>query len=135
MNEKNINVDFDVSRNFSISMITGLNENTRNQLYQILGVYLDNAIQAAEKTDKGLIKINIYNTEEFNGKYLVISIMNNYTGIIESDKINQKGYSTKGKGRGLGLSIVSEVLEQNPEIKNKTKIIKNNFMQELKVKL
>lgn len=132
MEEKNINVEFDVNRNVTTHLLLSMKDEVKNQLCKIIGIYLDNAIQAVQDLENKNIRIGIY-AEKKNSKTFTISIINNYDGTIDLTRINEKGYSTKGKGRGLGLSMAQEILEKVPEIKSTTKIIKRNFMQEIQV--
>lgn len=52
------------------------------------------------------------------------------------DKIDNAGYTTKGKGHGYGLALVNKILEENKDIlENERMIEKNTFTQCLKIKL
>ncbi len=134
MDKNKINIDFEISKNVKSEMIRSINEDVMFDLCKLLGIYLDNAIQAVLELKEKNIKVSIY-CEESNASNLVISIMNNYQGDIELCKISEPGYSTKGKEHGFGLSIAQLILDADANIINNHKIIRNNFMQELKVKL
>ena len=56
---------------------------------------------------------------------------NSFGEQIDMNKINNKGYSTKGKNRGKGLYFVSKIKEKNPNIKTKTNIINDYFVQRI----
>lgn len=77
------------------------------KLIRILGILLDNAIEAAgESQDKFLtiLFIDSSNTIE-------ISIENSYKGKLPSIvKMNKEGFSSKGKDRGLGLANIQDIL-------------------------
>ena len=132
MEEKKINIDFNVSRDVSVSDINKIDDNTKKNLCKLLGIYLDNAVQATQNLDNRYVKIDIYKSVMQN-KVLTIAIMNNFEGNIDFSQINIKGYSTKGKGRGMGLAIANEILNNNANIKVVTKVIKNNFVQEINI--
>lgn len=95
-------------------------------LCKIVSIYIDNAIEATMKTKKKEILLQLYldSEENFN-----ISITNTFTGEIDLSKIDTKGYSTKGDGRGYGLALANEILSRNKDIKNERKIDKNTFTQ------
>ena len=77
------------------------------KLIRILGILLDNAVEAAgESQDKFLtiLFIDSSNTIE-------ISIENSYKGKLPSIvKMNKEGFSSKGKDRGLGLANIQDIL-------------------------
>lgn len=133
MQEKRIDFDLNISRNVTMKILRNLPDDIKVDLCKILGIYIDNAIQAVEGLSKKNVQISFYiNPSE---KCLNITIMNSYQGTIELDKICDAGYSTKGKGRGLGLAIAQQILNKNGKIENRVKIIRNNFMQELRIKI
>lgn len=79
---------------------------------RILGILLDNAIEAAsECTDK---KIDVTFRKEDNKHRLAIIIENTYLDKeIDIDKIFEKGFSSKERNSGLGLWKVREILKRN----------------------
>lgn len=134
MEHKKINLDFDISRQVTVKKFKSIPFDVNKKVCKILGIYLDNSIQAVENLKDKNIKVSIY-LDVCDENVLVISVMNNYKGFIEMDRLEEKGYSTKGKGRGLGLSMVKDILENEPKLENQTQIIRNNFVQELKIQL
>jgi len=68
-------------------------------------------------------------------KNIVISISNNYSGNINIDKIIKKGYTTKGKGRGYGLTLVKEIIDKNRMLEENKEIVNNYYIQNLIVKI
>lgn len=97
---------------------------------KIIGVYVDNAIDAVKNLKNKSIKIEIY-TELKN---LNIKITNNYEGKIDVDKIFDEGYTTKGEGHGYGLYLVRKIVSKNNKFNIKTEISRNNFSQILVIK-
>ena len=95
---------------------------------QILGVFLDNAIDETKLLTKKSISIDFY----LNNNKLVISIANNCINDL-SKNINFK--TTKGNGHGYGLKLVKKILERNHHLKNEREILKNIFVQKLIIKL
>ncbi len=99
-------------------------------LCEMLGNYLDNAIDAAAASkDK---KMNITLTDD--GGYLTISSDNTYEGDVDVKEIQRKGYSTKGNGRGFGLSITNQILSGYANVLHNTFAEDGIFKQELVIK-
>ena len=81
-------------------------------LYRVLGIVLDNAIEAASNSKEKFILIDIY-----EDKNIIIEISNSFRGKIDLNKINEKNYSTKGKNKGLGLYILKNIIrDKNIEV-------------------
>jgi two-component system sensor histidine kinase AgrC len=99
-------------------------------LTRILGIFLDNAIEAASGSkDK---KINFLVSESKNS--ITIEISNTYSDTsITTDTIFEKGISSKGKNRGLGLYEVSKILKKYPNVSLTTIAEGNNFLQKLTI--
>ena len=80
---------------------------------EILGTLLDNAIEALESYEgKKKIWIKIVPHEKH---HICIEVVNTYEKVKSSDleKFFQKGYSTKGEERGIGLYHVKQVIRKN----------------------
>ena len=100
------------------------------QLSRILGILLDNAIEAAlEVTDDKKIEMNIIQIDKTTD--IQISNTFNNTGIPITD-FNKEGFSTKGTNRGLGLSSAHEIANKLNMLLN-TEIDGNTFIQNLSI--
>lgn len=99
-------------------------------LCEVLGNYLDNAIDAAAASDIKKMNINLADDEE----YLTISIENTYDGYVDVKEIQKKGYSTKGNGRGFGLTITNQILSKYENVLHNTFAEDGLFKQELVIK-
>lgn len=103
-------VGYKVSVNIS-KQVSSKIEKIKNEDFVILckcfSILLDNAIDACSSLKKKTISIDIY--KENNS--IVFSICNTCEKDVEIEFINKKNYSTKGKNRGLGLYIVSNLLD------------------------
>ena len=67
---------------------------------------------------KGIIDIEIFS----NNDYIVIRLTDNGTGISDTKKVMTPYFTTKTKGTGLGLPIVSKIINEHSGdflIKNK----------------
>lgn len=101
---------------------------------RILGILIDNAIEAASNCNKKLVNINFY--EDDNGEFIHCLVENTYNEKnINVKSIYNKNYSTKSStgNRGLGLWNVQEILKMNPNIKLVTKTDEVFFRQTLSV--
>lgn len=94
-----------------------------------LGILTDNAMEAALDTEQPRVEIMLLAQDE----QLFFRISNSYTNIIEPGKMWSDGWSTKGAGRGLGLSSYQRILEGYPNISSCTSWEKGVFVQELTV--
>lgn len=121
----NINISNKLSNSFK-----KLPHNEYIILYKIVGILLDNAVEAAEKSKDKYIGIDIYN-EKSN---IVIIIDNSFKGKIYLNKINNKDYTSKGKNRGLGLFIVNKLLKESELIHLEQIIELNVFTSKIIIK-
>ena len=53
---------------------------------------------------------------------IMVKFSNNYIGNIDTNKIFDNGYTTKGRGHGYGLSLVRDIVKNNTILENKTEI-------------
>lgn len=98
---------------------------------RILGIVIDNAIDASTESNQKILTIVILSDES----EISIIISNSFKDKPITYKIFEKGYSTKGKNRGLGLSIVRELNEKKyPNMDISTKIEKKLFYMEIILK-
>ena len=106
--EKNMNLSLDI--NTSVSNINF----PKFELSRILGILLDNAIEAGEQTaDKKLI-LTMHHDFNRNTDVIVISNSINDTN-VDTEKIFRKNYSTKEKPSGFGLYEVNKFIKHNPQ--------------------
>lgn len=79
---------------------------------RMLGIFIDNAIEAAAETEPKKLIIEASS----DGAGAVFTISNSYRERPDLSKIFQKGVSTKGEGRGLGLYWVKNTLKEREEL-------------------
>lgn len=97
---------------------------------RVIGILLDNAIEATQKCGKPFIKLAIINKKY----YVVIIISNSCTEFIPSmHKIYEKGFSTKGNNRGLGLNILKDITNKYKNVYVDTAIQNGEFKQQLEI--
>lgn len=132
MKEKDITHNLHISKVINKSHLINLGDKTNVDICKIVGVYLDNAIEAVMETDVKEINIDLY----LEDNYFCISIANTFKGKVDLETITNYGYTTKSKGHGYGLSLVKEVIKDNNALSSKTDIIDNKvFVQNLKIKM
>ena len=120
--EMNINIFLDLNKlNMKIYEFT-----------RILGILLDNAIEAAKECNEKVINIEIIKDTSRNRQLLIIE--NTYSNKdIDTDKIFEKKYSTKEGNSGLGLWEVRKILSKNTNLNLFTTKNKNFFKQQLEM--
>lgn len=96
----------------------------------VLGIYLDNALEAAENSDQKLVSLEIY---EINHN-LNFTISNSYKEIIPLKKMKKKGFSTKGKNHGKGLYYVNKLVNKIKWIEVNQIFLNNFFIQKISLK-
>jgi len=117
-----------------ISFLIDICENEENvvlsnyEFLEIFGIFLNNAIEAAHESKERRVIIALGKIEE--NMYIIIK--NTYAEeIVPLLSLSDRGFSTKGDGRGYGLWIVSEILKKYPEVLHNTSIKGDYFIQEL----
>lgn len=131
MNDKNIKPILDVSNSVKKFKLEDLDTKLNYDICRIVGVFLDNAIEETEKLDEREIILSMY---EQNSD-LVIEISNKFKNVPDLERLEEKGYSTKGKGHGYGLSLVNDIVNNNNQIINEKGITRNIFTQKLIIKM
>ena len=100
------------------------------QLSRILGILLDNAIEASlEVPDDKKIEMNIIQIDKTTDIQISNTFNNTETPITD---FNKEGFSTKGTNRGLGLSSAHEIANKLNILLN-TEIDGNTFIQNLSI--
>lgn len=125
-----IKTSISIPEDVSKSLLYDLDSSNYKELCKILGVYLDNAIEASAISDDKTMGIEVYNRND----YVSVIISNSYKGEIDQDNIEKDGYSTKGSDRGYGLSVVKHIINKNTIFESKTVVIKKLYIQKLRIK-
>lgn len=128
--DRGIKLSINISSKIEISILGSLDTEDFKQLGRIIGVYLDNAIEASSTSKNKKMGIEVYLHEED----VVIIIMNTYDGVIDTESVGKVRYSTKGKNRGYGLMLVSKILNANKRFIAETKITDKFYIQKLIIK-
>ena len=86
--------------------LTKLTEKEIRVLCKLIGLYFDNAIEAAAESRKKIVSIEIY---ELKDKVSIV-FSNTFKRHRNINDRNKKGVSSKGQGRGFGLYFGSILL-------------------------
>ena len=124
------------SKGITISLDVFLDLNDlKMQIYEftrILGILLDNAIEASSECDEKIINITIRNEENKHRQVLIIS--NTYPNKdVDTEKIYEKAYTTKPNNTGLGLWEVRKILKKNNNLNLFTTKNSEFFTQQLEI--
>lgn len=110
-------------------------ENLKIPIYEfsrILGILLDNAIEAANECEQK--QINLLFRESQKQHVQIISIENTYLNKdIDTDKIFDKGFSGKENHTGIGLWEVKKIINRFNNVSLKTSKDDKLFKQELQI--
>ncbi|WP_375180405.1 sensor histidine kinase [Enterococcus rotai] len=99
-------------------------------LVRALGIILDNAIEAAEQIDNGMIRVAFF--RKLNK--LVIVVVNSCSKELPKlFELKKEGFSTKGENRGMGLSNLEQMVASTGNMMLDTKIDHGVFTQMLSI--
>lgn len=106
-----------------------LSVNMYKNITKILGVLLDNAIDASKKSKDKKIVVSV--TKEKSN--VIFSISNTYKGKLDLDKIGI-GFTTKGFGHGYGLRLVNDIMKETNSFEVKNEILDKYYISKLIIK-
>lgn len=99
---------------------------------KVLGILMDNAIEASKECDEK--NINIYIRNDFSANRQLLIIENSYKEKdIDIDKIFDKGFTSKPSNTGLGLWEVRQILKRNNNLNLFTTKTNEYFKQQFEI--
>lgn len=125
-----MNLQINVSPEIKNSKLTKLSMKDKEDLYNIVGVLLDNAYDASKESKEKEVVFQMYKEKTT----IVLLIANTYKGTVDIERVSEYGYSSKGKNHGTGLYIVDKIINKNDRLSKETNIIDNYFVQTIKLK-
>ncbi len=131
MKEKGILYNVEVSRNIDVTQFKNISFELNKDICTIVGVLIDNAIEAVEVLEKKIIGLYFYK----KNNTFILSVSNTFLGPLNLDKLDNIGFSSKGKGRGYGLYLVKSIIDKNKQINIKREVIKDIFKQKIEIKM
>lgn len=127
--KQNINIEVDVSLKRK-SEFKKLNEHKTKVLSNLIGIYFDNAIEAALETEEKNVCLEVYEIKD--GAKFVIS--NTFKRSENFDRRNERGVTSKGKGHGNGLYYANNLISRNNWLDASQEIIDNYYIQNIIIK-
>lgn len=132
MQEVGIEPFIDIS-NEVVETMENMNSKTLYKVCKILGIILDNAKESSQESDEKNVIIDVYKDEKNVIIYVENSINKNLKN-LDTNKIKERGFSTKGNSRGIGLYLVNEILRLERNIFLTQKIEGKRFVSVIKIK-
>lgn len=124
--EKNIRISIEVPETIEKIEMPIIN------LSRVIGILLDNAIEASEKiVDDPLIRIAFIKNEDDSVMFIVMNKCD--TDMPRVHTLFQENFSTKGKNRGLGLSTLKELTDATSNVLLDTTIDNDYFIQKVEI--
>lgn len=130
MKEKNVKVFINISSEIEkYSFDDKINKNLKD-ISKVIGVYIDNAIEACVESKEKYIVLEVYLEDD----QWVFSISNTYSNNFNISMVEMAGYTTKGNGKGYGLSLVKDILNNNKILFSKKELNGIYYVQKLYIK-
>lgn len=98
-----------------------------NSVCKILSILLDNANEAACESKEKSVLIDI---SALDGTLNII-VENSFKDKVNIKKLHNRYYSTKGKGRGLGLFLANKIVKENNNVNLVQNIHGDRFVSEI----
>lgn len=125
--DNKLKVSLDVSSTIK-GKLNNLDIEQSKLICNLIGVYLDNAIEASRESGKKLIGIEIYKLED-KVEFVFSNTFKDQE--IDLDKVDKNGYTTKGKNHGRGRYLAKRLIEKNDWVSADTKIMNNMYIQKV----
>ena len=125
-NKINLTVDVSIKKT---TVLNKLSEKQMRDLCKLIGIYFDNAIEAARETKKRSLLIEIYELKD----RVNIVFSNTFKKTKDFNKRYEKGVSSKGKERGNGLYFAKKILSKNNWVEDKQEVIDKYYIQKISI--
>ena len=102
--DNKINVVLNVKSKFN--GFENLSAKDNKNILKIIGILIDNSIESSIETNEKYLSIEIC----MNAGIFKMEIVNSTSNNLEKNKIMETGFTTKGKNRGYGLSLVKDII-------------------------
>lgn len=117
----------DTGVTFSIDLLTCCDSQISLNLYRTIAILLDNAIEAAEKTQEKLVCLTL---QPLNNLH-VIQITNSIDQPFATNHLTKSGFSSKQGHSGIGLTFVKHYVNHQPDVSLRTTLSHDTFTQTL----
>ncbi len=98
---------------------------------RLLAILCDNAIEAALEAEHPAITIACFYQDD---DYVLIVDNTTKEEQVPVDLIYQKDYSSKGHGRGIGLTTIHQMMRKYPNLTVETDSVAHHFCQTIRIK-
>lgn len=129
LNEEGIKVILSINENIRKMPYMKIKPDLNKDILKIIGVYLDNAVEAAVESKQKEISLEMF----YEKGIFTFILSNTYSGKITIDPLERKYKSHKGKNRGYGLLLVDKIMKNNKNISRHTEVVNNFYIQYLYV--
>ncbi len=127
--KKKIKLIVDISLK-SKSYLQKLCESQIKDICKLIGIYFDNAIEAAENTKEKYILLEIYDLSD----KVNIVISNTFKETDNLDNKHLKGITSKGEGHGYGLYFANKIVAKNKWIESNQEVVEKYYIQTISIK-
>lgn len=121
IDSEKVNLTLEIDKKFFVE------EKNEIPLVRSLGIILDNAVDALEELEQGSLQIALI---ENDGSNLIIVKNSCVANLPPLYQLEEKGFSTKGANRGIGLSNLKEIMEET-DFLLETEIVDHYFIQKI----
>lgn len=118
----------------NLEVFMDLNELNINsyELTRIIGILMNNAIEASKECDEKVINVTF--RKDKNKHMQLVIVENTYKDKnIDTDKIYEKGYSTKEGNTGLGLWEIRQIMKKHNNLNLYTTKTQEFFSQQFEI--
>ena len=119
----------DLSVSGEIKKFNNIEPKKSKDILKIIGVLLDNAIEAVEIADEKYIELNF----DIKNNKLKFELLNSYKGNVTIKNVLTAGFSTKGNNRGYGIPLIKDIVNKNKDFELDLKTKDNIFTAILNV--
>ncbi len=127
---KNNKIDVNINISKRIKLLSEIiNTKEYVSLCKIFGIILDNACEAAKDSNEKFVFIEAF---EINNK-IYINVENSFENKVDISKVKEQYYSTKGKGRGLGLFLANRLIKESESLDMVQRIDGERFISEITI--
>lgn len=127
--DSNINVSIDIKN--SLKKYESISPKLNKDCLKILGVFIDNAIEAVKNEKEKYINLEFIKQKE----QIIITVRNTCTSRVNIKDLTKNGFTTKGKNHGYGLSLVSDIVRKDEALDIKFECDDDIFSATLVIRL
>lgn len=127
--DSNINVSIDIKN--SLKKYESISSKLNKDCLKILGVFIDNAIEAVKNEKEKYINLEFIKQKE----QIIITVRNTCTSRVNIKDLTKNGFTTKGKNHGYGLSLVSDIVRKDDSLDIKFECDDDIFSATLVIRL